>query len=114
MRSFATAALCLALLHTSDARVPHSFQDLIQRNAQPELQPQNKVFDWLVRLFKRELRPRQDESTCYTDIYYTFVGSPDVGEGFCQDFMDYPNITVPVEATATRYVCTKKRFSAAG
>lgn len=113
MRSCAMAALCLALLHTSDARVPHSFRDLIQRDAQPESQPQGGVFDWLVRLFKRELKPRQDDSTCYEDDYYTFVGSPSLGEGFCQHYMDYPNRTVPVEATATRYACTEKKFSAA-
>lgn len=100
MRSLATAALCLNLLHTSDARVPHSFRDIIRRDAQPEVQP-GGVFDWLRSLLRRDLAKRQD-ATCYEDDYYTFVGSPSLGEGFCQDYMDYPNRTVPVEATATR------------
>lgn len=102
MRSFATRALCLTLLHTTDARVPHSFRRLVQRDAQPDPQPQEGVFEWFRRLLKRDIRPRQD-ATCYEDDYYVFVGSPSLGEPFCQDYMDYPNRTVPVEATATRY-----------
>ena len=96
MRSFTTAALCLSLIHASNARVPHSFRDLIQRDAEPEPVPEKGVFDWVLRLFKRQ-------DTCIVDDYYTFVGSSSLGEGFCQDYMGYPNRTVPVEATATRY-----------
>lgn len=104
MRSVATAALCLAILHTSDARVAHSFRHLIQRDAQPGPQSHEGIFEWFARLLKRTVQPRQDDSTCYEDDYYVFVGSPSLGEGFCQDYMNYPNRTVPVEATATRYV----------
>lgn len=105
MRSFATAALCLALLHTTDARVPHSFREVIQRDAQPEaeVQPQEGVFGWFYRLFKRDNLTTRQDATCYEDDYFVFVGSPSLGEGFCQDYMDYPNRTVPVDATATRY-----------
>lgn len=108
MRSFATAALCLTLVHTSHARVPHSFREIIQRDAQPEAQHEG-VVDWLRRLLRRDVAKRQEEEggeeenpTCVEDDYFTFVGSPSLGEGFCQDYMDYPNRTVPVEATATR------------
>lgn len=102
MRSFAAVALCLAFVHISDARVPHSFHDLVQRDANAEPQPGEGVLQWLRRLLRRDLQPRQD-ATCYEDEYYTFVGSPALGERFCQDYMNYPNRTVPVEATATRY-----------
>lgn len=101
MRSFATVALCLTLVHISDARVPHSFGDLTQREAEPEAQPDVGILGWLRRLLRRDLDKRQEE-TCYEDDYYTFVGSNALGEPFCQKFMNYPNRTVPVEATTTR------------
>lgn len=105
MRSFAKAALCLALLHSADARIPRTSRDLVQRDAQPA-QSEEGVFDWVKRLLKRNsLQARQSDGmgeTCYEDSFYVFVGSDSLGEPFCQDYMDYPNRTVPVMVTATR------------
>lgn len=104
MRSFAAAVLCLALTHTSDARVPHSFRDIFPREAEPDLQPQQGIFEWFNRLLRRNIKPRQDyETNCPEDDYFTFVGSDALGEGWCQDYMGYPNRTVPVQVTVTRY-----------
>lgn len=110
MRSVAALALCLSLVHVSTARVPHSFRDLIQRDARLEAQPHDGILGWLTKLLRREIKLRQD-ATCYEDEYYTFVGSAALGEGFCQDYMGYPNRTVPVEATATRYARALQRMS---
>lgn len=103
MRSFATTALCLSLIHTSSARVPYSSRNRIQRDAETEAQPAEGFLSWLSRLLRRgEIKSRQEGSYCVEDSYYDFVGSDQLGAPFCQDFLNLPNQTIPVQATATR------------
>ena len=105
MRSFYTAALYLALIHSSTARVPHSFRDLTDRDRdlEPELepQPQHGLMHWISRLFRRVAQTSSTISsaggTCYEDAYYDFVG--DLEPNFCQQFIDTPNVTVTVDYT---------------
>ena len=68
MRSFLAAALCLSLVHSTTAIRPHSFRDLIARDAEPE--PEAQAFDsikrWFARVLRRDLTPRQTNGTVTT------------------------------------------------
>ena len=111
MRSFITTALCLSLIHSSNAaRVPHSFRDLIQQDAELEQSPSitDRLSTFFARLFKRNLETRQsnddddDDSTCYIDEYYNFVDDMRDGPAFCHAFIEYANVTTTVDYTPTR------------
>lgn len=103
MRPFPTAAaLCLALGHTTNAAgVPHSYLQAREVDAKP--QPED-FFSRFISLMKRTLQPRQEDGNCLEtpDSYYNFTG--ELGEDFCRDYMNYPNVTIPVLVTPTRYV----------
>ena len=107
MRSFFITALCLSFFSISYARVAHSFNDVAVRDAQPEAKPEKlaAVKKWFGRLLRRDLStrdlvPRQDNGSCYDDVYFDFVSELD--EDFCQLYMEYPNITETVDYTSTR------------
>ena len=96
MRSFFATALCLSLIHTSVARIPHSFRELIERDAEPEAE-EDGILRWLARLFKRDDPPND---ICYEDGYYEFVSG--LGSDFCHEYLTYPNVTTTVDYTPTR------------
>lgn len=99
MRSYIIpAALCLSLVLNASARVPHSFQDVARRNAEPE----DGIWGWLHRLFKREIFTRQSDGICYQDQYYDFVYNSSFGEAVCQALIEYPNRTTTVDYTPIR------------
>lgn len=102
MRSFFITALCLSLIDTSYARVAHPLHEPVERDAVPEPKPAQlaAVKKWFGHLIRKDLRPRQDNGTCYEDTYYNFVNN--LGPEFCQLFMHYPNITVVEDVTPTR------------
>ena len=100
MRSFYTAAVCLALAHISIARVPHSFRDLIVREPEPESETEHGIVHWISRLFKRFAQTSSTGGTCYEDVYYLFV--EDLQQpSFCQQFLNIPNRTTTVDNTPT-------------
>ena len=101
MRSFFVTALCLSLIHTSVARVPHSFRDLIGRNIESGSEQQHEgFFQWFARLFKRQTAAEGPNDICYEDVYYEFVGG--LGPEFCTRYMHTPNVTTTVDYTPTR------------
>lgn len=108
MRSFFTAALCLALIHSSNAGVAHSFRDLVDRDPEPVPVPQRGFILWISRLFKRVAQTSSTTNstttstggTCYEDNYYTFVGN--LPPSFCQLFINTPNVTTTAEYTPTK------------
>lgn len=70
--------------------------------------PSNVFFDFLKKLFRRDLSPRQDPSnastgTCYQDEYYNFVYNNSFGENICHLFVDYPNETTTFDYMPVRY-----------
>jgi hypothetical protein len=101
MRSFYTVALCLALIQSSTARVPHSFRDLMDREHEPEPETQHGILHWISRLFKRIAQSSSTSTstggTCYEDAYYEFVDN--LQTPFCQQYMDTPNFTATVDYT---------------
>jgi len=111
MRSFIAAALCLSLLQSCSALIPHSYRQLAQPEA--ELTPSNVFLNLFSKLLRRDtssaeqgLFPRQDastNSTCYQDEYYTFVYNSSFGQSICELLVDYPNETTTVDYTPVRY-----------
>ena len=103
MRSSAAVLLCLAFSHEANARVPHSFRDLIRRDAQtgPAFHSGNKVLGWLSKMFKRQemMSASSTGEECFQDKWYNAVD--DLGEDWCQDYMEYPNRTAYQEYTPT-------------
>ena len=108
MRSCISAALCLSLIATCSARIPHSYKQLAHRDPDPK--PSNLIVRLFNKLFKRDLEVRQSSSnssngTCYQDDYYYFVYNSTFGEKVCQMFIDYPNVTTTYDYTPVRYDC---------
>ena len=98
MRSFIITALCLTLFHTCYARVAHLAEK--DAEAEPKREKLAAVKNYFDKLLGRDLRPRQDNGTCYEDMYYNFVSGLD--PDWCQLYMEYPNITETVDYTPTR------------
>ena len=92
MRSFVITALCLTLIHTSYARVA----DRVKKNAEAVPRPRKLA---AARNWIRQLFPRVDEGTCLEDKFYDYARSD---LGFCQLFMEYPNVTSTIDFTPTR------------
>ena len=101
MRSFFATAACLSLIHTTVARVPHSFRDVEERDALPEqeVQPKSGLFDWVANLFRRQ----SSDEVCFEDAYNVFAASGE-GQILCQELMNYPAVTVVEDYTPIRSV----------
>lgn len=100
-QSFFATALYLTLTSTLvDARAYPGLQ-IRNANAESNAAP----LSWLKRIVKKgdSLLPRQDAGICYQDDFYKFVNNSTFGEDFCRSFVQYPNTTVVVEYTPTRY-----------
>lgn len=98
-QTFIVVALCLTLTSVFvDARAARQVQ---VRNANAE--SNGGAASWL-RNLKALLAPRQEPNVCYEDEYYTFLSDSTIGESFCQSLLDYPNTTITVDYTPTRYV----------
>jgi hypothetical protein len=108
MRSFLCSAVCLTLITSAAAlTTPHSYRELQERDAEKakphRKQQHNGVMRWFRNFFNKKqvaATDAEDDDTCYLDSYYDFVG--ELGEGFCQDYMRYPNTTYTVDYTPTR------------
>lgn len=98
MRSFIAAALCLSLLQTCAARIPHSYRQLAQRDA--DLDTTNVFLNFFNKLFRRQ---DMSDGTCYQDDYYNFVYNSSSGQTVCELFVDYPNETTTIDYTPVRY-----------
>ncbi len=106
-QSFFASALCLSIVQTSvNARAHDKFSQLKIRNGQPvvEVAQNGGMFDWAHRLFRRHVQPRQSSGLCVEDSYYNIIQNLPNAQSFCQGYMNYPNETITVDYTPTRYV----------
>lgn len=105
MKSFFAVALCLSLVSTfANARIPHSYRQLQERD--DETESPNWFLSWIKGIFKRQDSSQESSQNdvCYVDEYYTFVnGSGSAfGKNLCQDLgIIYPNRTVTEDFTPT-------------
>ncbi|EME49414.1 hypothetical protein DOTSEDRAFT_115999, partial [Dothistroma septosporum NZE10] len=88
MRTSSALALGLCLIDLSTARVTTG-------TVQERKEESDAGFmGWFNRLFNRDVEQRAALDTCVIDSYYDFVDNSTFGSNFCQDLMNYPNVTV--------------------
>lgn len=100
MKNSTAVALSLWLcFHIANARIPHSYRQLQERN--DEVTSHESFLAWASRLFKRQNEAQgTSQDVCLQDEYYGFVTNSSFGENFCELLgIDYPNRTVVVDYT---------------